>query len=189
MRCAADSVSVSQFRSASSEGPRLRGLWRRVLRTLLTSSAVVKRDGLNFGAFPGCVTRCFTLTSQFLLPRPTKVTIYTTWSGHFFWPFFLSSFSGVQRILGYVRPQRIVAVRPPETGRRRSIWRSLQTGTASAVLWRNWPSDAPLQDADLNWDTAVGTTRGFWLHIPSAALTVTYWSCWELKILMTCTQV
>ena len=45
--------------------------------TLLTVSTVVKWDGLDFGAFPGCVTRCFTLTSQFLLPRPAKVTIYT----------------------------------------------------------------------------------------------------------------
>ena len=47
---------------------------------------------------------------------------------------FLSSFSGVQRILGYVRPRWIVAVHPPETGRRRSIWRSLQTGTD--FTWR-----------------------------------------------------
>ena len=34
--------------------------------TLLTSSAVVKCDSLAFGAFPGCVTRCFTLMSRFL---------------------------------------------------------------------------------------------------------------------------
>ena len=40
--------------------------------TLLTSSAVVKCDGLVFGTFPGCVTRCFTLTSRFLQPRPRK---------------------------------------------------------------------------------------------------------------------
>ena len=33
---------------------------------------------------------------------------------------FLSSFSGVQRILGYVRPRRIVAVHPPKSGKRRS---------------------------------------------------------------------
>ena len=46
--------------------------------TLLTSSADVKCDGRAFGAFPGCVTRCFTLTSRFLQPRPVKVTIYTT---------------------------------------------------------------------------------------------------------------
>ena len=31
--------------------------------SLLTMSAVVKWDGLAFGAFPGCVTRCFIVTS------------------------------------------------------------------------------------------------------------------------------
>ena len=51
--------------------------------TLLTSSAVVKCDGLAFGAFPGCVTRCFTLTSWFLPPRPAKVTICATRCHHF----------------------------------------------------------------------------------------------------------
>ena len=51
--------------------------------TLLTSSAVVKCDGLAFGAFPGCVTRCFTLTSRFLPPRLVKVTIYATRCRHF----------------------------------------------------------------------------------------------------------
>ena len=48
---------------------------------------------------------------------------------------FLSSFLGMQRILGYVRPRRIVG-----TGRSRSIWRSLQM-----LLWRMQP---------LNWDAA-----------------------------------
>ena len=64
---------------------------------LLTWSAVVKCDGLAFGAFPGCVTRCFTLTSRL---------------HHAMSPFclFLSYFSGMQRILGYVRPRRIIAV-------------------------------------------------------------------------------
>ena len=33
--------------------------------TLLTLSAIVKCDGLAFGAFLGCITSCFTLTSQF----------------------------------------------------------------------------------------------------------------------------
>ena len=51
--------------------------------TLLTSSTVVKWDGLAFGAFPGCLTRCFTLTSRFLPLRPAKVTIYTTQCHHF----------------------------------------------------------------------------------------------------------
>ena len=35
--------------------------------TLLTASTIVKRDGLDFEAFPGCVTRCFTLMSFFPL--------------------------------------------------------------------------------------------------------------------------
>ena len=47
---------------------------------------------------------------------------------------FLSSFSGTQRILGYVRPWRIVVVDPPKT-KRRSIWRSLRIGAAFA--WRS----------------------------------------------------
>ena len=51
--------------------------------TLLTTSAVVKWDGLVFGALPGCVTRCFTLTSQFLPPRPANMTIYTARYRHF----------------------------------------------------------------------------------------------------------
>ena len=56
--------------------------------SLLTTSAVVKWDGLAFGAFPGCVARCFTLMSWFLPPRPMKVTIYATPCHHFF-SFFL----------------------------------------------------------------------------------------------------
>ena len=66
---------------------------------------------------------------------------------------FRSSFSGVQRILGHVRPRRIVAVQPPKRGKRRSIcglhleelsnWDSL-----CEALWCNWPSNAPLKDAD-----------------------------------------
>ena len=69
-----------------------------------------------------------------------KVTIYATRCRRF-----LSCFSGLQRILGYVRPRRIVAVHPPKTGRRRSIWRRLQIW---AVSWRNWPSNIPPEDAD-----------------------------------------
>ena len=76
--------AVSQFRvcilwriqsSRSSEAESFR-------ETLLTSSVVVKCDGLAFGAFPGCVTRCFTLTSWFLPPRPARVTTYATWCRH-----------------------------------------------------------------------------------------------------------
>ena len=75
---------------------------------------------------------------------------------------FLSSFSGVQRILGYVRPRRIVAVHPPQRGKRRSIWRSLQIGTTVTrrsdvialymLLW---------QMQTLNWDTAADICSNF----------------------------
>ena len=59
-----------------------------------------------------------TLTSRFLPPRSTKVTIYTTRCRHF-----LSFFLGVQRILGYGRRLRIIAVHPPKTGKRRPhLW-------------------------------------------------------------------
>ena len=122
--------------------------------TLWTVSSVVKWDGLVFGAFPGCITRCFTFTSQFLTPRPTKVTIYATRMSPF--SLFFSSFSVVQRMSGYVRPWRIVAVHPSRGGKRRSIWRSLRTGTAfvrrcdviglQMLLWRM---------QTLNWDTAT----------------------------------
>ena len=36
---------------------------------------------LASGAFPGCITRCF--TSRFLPPRPAKVAIYATRCRHF----------------------------------------------------------------------------------------------------------
>ena len=98
--------------------------------TLLTSSAVVKWDGLAFGAFPGCVTRCFTLTSRFLTPRPAKVTIYPTRCLHFL--SYVVLFRAHKAILGYVRPRRIVAVCPPQRRKRRphleepSDWAGLQ---------------------------------------------------------------
>ena len=77
-------LAVSQFRVCL--------LWRTLpswslkaspSETLLTSSAAVKCVGLAFGAVPGCVTRCFTLMSRFLLPRPVKMTIYATRCRHF----------------------------------------------------------------------------------------------------------
>ena len=76
----------------------------------------VKCDGLAFGAFPGCVTRRFTLTSRFLAHESDDLR-------HAMSPYslFFSSFSSAQRILGYVRPRRIVAARPPKRGKRRSI--------------------------------------------------------------------
>ena len=56
--------------------------------TLLTVSTVVKWSSVVFGAFPGCITRCFTLTSRFLLPSPVKVRIYVTRRRHFLSIFF-----------------------------------------------------------------------------------------------------
>ena len=82
--------------------------------TLLTASAVVKWDCLAFGAFPGCVTRCFTLTSRFLPPRPAKVTIYATRCRHFL-SFFL-----------------LFRVRKESWDMWGCIWRSLRIGTAFA---------------------------------------------------------
>ena len=92
---------------------------------------VVKCDGLAFGAFPGCVTISAAQARE------------SDDLHHAMSPFslFLSYFSGTQRILGYVRPRRIVAAHPPKTWRRRSIWRRRQTGTASARRC------APLTDA------------------------------------------
>ena len=84
--------------------------------TSLTSSAVVKCDGLAFGAFPGCVIRSFTLTSRFLPPRPSKVTIYATRCRHFL-SFFLPFWSRKESwdMWGH------------EVSKRRGIWRSLRT--------------------------------------------------------------
>ena len=100
---------------------------------MLTASNVVKWGGLAFGALPGRVAGCFTLTSRFLPARSAKVTIYATQISPF--SFFLSSFVGEQGILGYGRPRRIVAVHPPQRGKKKAafvgcIWRSLQIKTA-----------------------------------------------------------
>ena len=73
---------------------------------------------------------------------------------------FLSSFSGVQRILGYVRPWRIVAVHPPKRGKRRSIWRSLWNGTASAQRCDVFGLQMLLRRMQsLKWDTANDCKR------------------------------
>ena len=91
-------------------------------KTSKTLSTFVKWDGLAFSAFAGCVTSC--------CPYP-YITIFATHTHesdnlrHAMLPllFFISSFSGVQNILGYGRPRRIVAVHPPETGERRPhLW-------------------------------------------------------------------
>ena len=113
---------------------------------LLTSSAVVKCDGRAFGAFPGCVTRCFTLTSRFLQPRPAKVTICTTWCRYFL-SFFLLFRARKEScdMWGHKGSWCIFQKQGKEGAFVGCIWRSLQIGTA---LWHNWPSNAPPKDAD-----------------------------------------
>ena len=69
---------------------------------------------------------------------------------------FLSSFSGAQRILGYVRTRRMVAVHPTKSGKRRSIWRRLRIGTALALAFKF----GLRRTQTLNWDTA--TILVFW---------------------------
>ena len=76
-------------RSASCEGPFAVVEGKSLGETLLTESAIVKWDGPVFGALPGCVTRCFTLTSWFLMPWPANVMIYVTRCRHFISFFFL----------------------------------------------------------------------------------------------------
>ena len=69
---------------------------------------------------------------------------------------FLSSFSDAQRILGYARPRSIAVVHPPKWEKRRSIWRSLR-----AALWRNWPSNAALKDAESELRHSNSLTSSF----------------------------
>ena len=123
--------------SASSEGPDLCGLRRRVLQRDL-----VKWDGLAFGAFPGCVTRCFTLTSQLLPTRPVKVTVYANFCLSF-------SFFGSAKNPGICEAVKDSSSAFSKNREKKehleepSDWDSLRT-----ALWRNWPSNAPLKDAD-----------------------------------------
>ena len=44
---------------------------------------VLEGESFRETLFSGCVTRCFTFTLRFLLPRPAKLTIYTSWRRHF----------------------------------------------------------------------------------------------------------
>ena len=83
--------AVSQFRVCIlSKHPAFEVLEdKSYMETLFTASPVVKCDSLAFGAFPGCITRCFTLTSRFLPPRPMKVTIHVTRCCHFLFFFLL----------------------------------------------------------------------------------------------------
>ena len=90
-------------------------------------------DGLAFGAFPGCITRCFTFTSRFLLPRPAKVTIYATRCRHFF-SFFPLLFRCTKN-LGMCEAMKDLSGSSSKKRRKRaafagSIWRSFLIGTA-----------------------------------------------------------
>ena len=102
--------------------------------TLLTASAVSKWDSLAFGAFPGCRPDVLTLRHDFCESDSLR---------HAMSPFslFLSSCSGAQSILGYLRSRRIVAVHPPKRGKRRPhLWAAF--GGAFELGLRNWPSNA-----------------------------------------------
>ena len=123
--------------------------------------------GLAFGAFPGFVTRCFTLTSRFLLPRPAKVTIYATRCRHFL-SFFLL-FRGHKE--SWVREATKDNSRASSKSREKNagfvdcIRRSLRIGTAferrsdvigpQMLLWRM---------QTLNWDTAYVTKSEAVIH-------------------------
>ena len=64
-RFSCNKMSVSQFRVCILWRTRpLLSLKASPSESLLTWSAVVKWGGLAFGAFPGCVTRCFTHESD-----------------------------------------------------------------------------------------------------------------------------
>ena len=147
MSCSSTGLQTRPLLCLSSGSVSVWSLKASPSETLLTSSAIVKCDGLAFGAFPGCVTRCFTLTSRFLPPRPAKVTIYATWCRHclsffFFW---------CRKNLGICEATKDHSDASSKNRERRSIWRSLH-----AALWCSWPSNAPVKDADLNWVTETG---------------------------------
>ena len=132
---------------------RTRPLWSvkaSPSETLLTWSAVVKCDGLDFGAFPGCVIRCFTLTSWFLPPRPARVTIYTTRCHHL-----LSFFFGHTKNLERCETMKDRSGASSRNREKEHLEEPSDWDRLHAALWRNWPSNAPLKDPDLNWDTAT----------------------------------
>ena len=72
----------------------------------------------------------------------------------------LSSFLGAQRILGYVRPRRIVVVHPPKTGKRRPhLWAAFGGAFELRTAFAGHCDVIGLQMhlrrmQTLNWDTA-----------------------------------
>ena len=143
--------AVSQFRACILQRTRLlQSLKVSPSETLLTTSAVVKCDGLwSISWMDHQMFYSYTTISAAQARESEDLH-------HAMSPFSLFSFfffSGTQRILDYVRPRKIVAVHPPKPGKRRSLcglhleepshWDCLRTA------WRhNWPSNAPLKDAD-----------------------------------------
>ena len=87
---------------------------------------------------------------------------------------FLSSFSCAQRILGYVRPLRIVAVHPPKTGKRRSIWKSLQTGTDFTLRCDIIGFQMLLRRMQTWTETQHGYCEGLTVYTPAHAHTHTH---------------
>ena len=77
---------------------------------------------LAFGAFPGCVTTCSRLYPYLTISAQASESNELRREMSPF-SLLLSSFSGTQRISGYVRPQWIVAVHPLKSGKRRPrLW-------------------------------------------------------------------
>ena len=137
---------------------------QRVLQRRQTQPAFAVLEGetfqgcinLTFRVFPGCVTRCFTLTNVYQFP------------------FFLSTLSGVQRILGHVRPRRIVASKNRE--KKEHLEEPSDWDRLHVALWRSWPSDAPLKDAELNWDSECDEHNRVYMCIRDVVLSVDRWS-------------
>ena len=110
-----------------------------------------------FGAFPGCVTRCFTLTSRFLPPRPAKVTIYAAWCRHFLSFFLLFECTNNLGICEATKDRSGASSRNRE---KKEHLEELQTGTdftlhcdiigLQMLLWRM---------QSLYWHTAISCCR------------------------------
>ena len=126
------SFMSSQFRVCILQ--RTRPCGESFRETLLTvnNSAIVKWDGIAFGAFPGCVTRCFKLTSRFLPHRPTKWRSTPCAVAIFSLSFF---FFGRSKNLGICEATKDSSRASSKNREKKAafvgcIWRSLQIWTA-----------------------------------------------------------
>ena len=97
-----------------------------------------------------CVTSCFTLTSRFLPPRPTKVMIYATQCHHCI-SFFLF---GQRENLGICEATKDSHSASSKKNEKRGsicglhLEEPLNWDSLRAALGRNWPSNALPKDAD-----------------------------------------